>query len=155
MPTIYRSIPTSDGQLIRAAVNVDGTTLAPVHGVQNYAGGQINPATEETLISLRDAVTGQANYETVAASLADNILGSTGAIGDYLISLLIVPTSVSPGAVSIRDGAGTSIPVFSGGANSLSNFVPFSVSLGMKSKTGAWKVTTGANLTVIATGTFT
>lgn len=94
-------------------------------------------------------------YETVAASATDQPLGATGAIGDYLASLLIVPTSTSPGAVTIKDGSGTAIPVFAGGPSSLSNLVPFPAPLGIKSASGAWKVTTGANVSVIASGNFT
>lgn len=94
-------------------------------------------------------------YETVAASATDQALGATGAAGDYLASLLITPTSTSPGAVSIKDGAGTAIPIFAGGTSSVSNLVPFAASLGIKSASGAWKVTTGANVSVIASGNFT
>lgn len=94
-------------------------------------------------------------WETVAASSTDQVLGPTGAIGDYLASLLIVPATTSPGAVSIKDGSGTAIPVFTGGASSVSNLVPFPAPLGIKSVAGAWKVTTGANVFVIASGNFT
>jgi hypothetical protein len=39
-------------------------------------------------------------YETVAASSHDQVLGPTGATGDYLAGVLIVPATTSPGAVS-------------------------------------------------------
>jgi hypothetical protein len=94
-------------------------------------------------------------WETVAASATDQVLGPTGAAGDYLASLLIVPATTSPGAVSIKDGSGTAIPIFTGGASSVSNLVPFSAPLGIKSVAGAWKVTTGANVSVVASGNFT
>jgi hypothetical protein len=95
------------------------------------------------------------DYETVAASQTDQSLGATGAAGDYLGGLVIVPATTSPGAVSIKDGAGNAITIFTGGASSVSNLVPFQVPLGLKSAAGAWKVTTGANVSVIATGDFT
>lgn len=95
------------------------------------------------------------NYETVAASATDQALGATGATGDYLSGLLIIPATTSPGAVSIKDGSGSAITIFTGGASSVSNLVPFFVPLGMISTGGAWKVTTGANVSAIGIGSFT
>lgn len=93
-------------------------------------------------------------YKTVAASQTDTTLGSTGAVGDYLQAILVVPASTSPGAVSIKDGS-TSITVFAGGASSLTTLVPFPIFLGMRAgNSGGWKVTTGASLSIIATGNF-
>lgn len=103
--------------------------------------------------SLTDISAGE--YETVAASASDQALGATGAAGDYLSGLLIVPATTSPGAVSIKDGSGSSITVFTGGASSVSNLVPFFVPLGIKSTGGAWKVTTGSNVSAIGVGNFT
>lgn len=94
-------------------------------------------------------------YETVAASATDQALGATGATGDLLVGLLIIPATTSPGAVSIKDGAGSAITVFTGGAASVSNLVPFYVPLGLKSVSGAWKVTTGTNVSAIGIGDFT
>lgn len=94
-------------------------------------------------------------YETVAASQTDQALGATGAAGDDLDGLLIVPATTSPGAVSIKDGAGSAITVFTGGASSVSNLVPFFVPIGARSIAGAWSVTTGANVSVFAVGNFT
>ena len=96
----------------------------------------------------------KAEYETVAASQTAQALGATGATGDFLAGVLIVPASVSPGAVAILDNA-TSITVFPGGTNSLTELKPFFVPLGARSVSGAWKVTTGANVSVIAVGNFT
>jgi len=94
------------------------------------------------------------NYERVAASQTAQILGATGALGDYLAGFLIVPATSAPGAVSLLDNT-TSMPIFAGGASSVSNLVPFFVPLGARSVSGAWKVTTGANVSVIAVGNFT
>lgn len=93
--------------------------------------------------------------ETVAASQTDQVLGATGATGDYLSGLLIVPATTSPGAVSIKDGGGAAITVFAGGAGSVGFLVPFFVPVLSKSTAGAWSVTTGANVSVFATGNFT
>lgn len=95
------------------------------------------------------------HFETVAASQTDQSLGATGARGDYLSGLLIVPATTSPGVVSIKDDSGSAITVFTGGASSVNSLVPFFVPLGLVSLLGAWRVTTGANVSVIAVGTFT
>lgn len=95
------------------------------------------------------------DYETVAASQTNQALGAAGAIGDFLQGLLIIPGTTSPGAVSIKDGSGSVITVFTGGASSVSNLVPFFVVIGAKSVAGAWSVTTGANVSAIGLGDFT
>jgi hypothetical protein len=57
--------------------------------------------------------------------------------------------------VSIKDGGGSAVTVFTGGSSSVTNLVPFVVPLGMVSLAGAWKVTTGSNVSAIAVGNFT
>lgn len=105
-------------------------------------------------ITIADISAGE--YETVAASASDQALGATGAAGDYLSGLLIVPATTAAGAVSIKDGSGTAISVFAGGGTTaLTTLIPFFVPLGIKSTDGAWKVTTGSNVSVIAVGNFT
>lgn len=96
-------------------------------------------------------------YETVAASQTDQVIGATGDRGDHLAALLVVPASTSPGAISIKDGSGgSSITVFAGGTASVSNLVPFPIPLGLiATASGGWRVTTGANVSVIAIGNFT
>lgn len=98
---------------------------------------------------------GANEYEAVAASTSAQPLGATGAAGDYLAGLLIIPASTSPGAVSIQDGSNTAITIFAGGASSVSNLAPFAVPFPAKSTNGAWKVTTGANVSVVGFGDFT
>ena len=84
-------------------------------------------------------------YETVAASQADQVLGSSGAKADYLAGVLIVPATTAAGAVSIKDGSGSSITIFAGGATTaLTTLIPFFVPLGAGSASGPWKVTTGS-----------
>lgn len=96
------------------------------------------------------------DYVAVPANAAAQALGAGGgAAGDTLSHLLITPLSTSPGAVLIKDGTGAAITVFAGGANSLGQLVPFPVSLGGKSTSGPWKVTTGANVQALAFGRFT
>lgn len=95
------------------------------------------------------------HYETIAAAQTDQAMGATGASGDVLASLIIVPATTSPGAVSIKDGSGSAITVFAGGSTSVPGLAPIVVPLNLKSLSGAWKITTGNNVSVIATGNFT
>ncbi len=91
------------------------------------------------------------NYETVAASQTAQVLGLNGAQGDYVERLIIVPATTSPGLVTILDGA-TSIPIMVAGTTTIA---PIVVELNMYSVSGAWSVTTGTNVSVIAVGKFT
>lgn len=92
-------------------------------------------------------------YETVAASQTAQVLGATGAKGDHIKRLIIIPASTSPGAVALLDDT-TSINILPGGATSVTELKPMVVDLDLLSVNGAWKVTTGANVSVIAVGTF-
>lgn len=102
--------------------------------------------------ALANAVAGE--YETVAASQTAQVLGATGAAGDFISHVLVVPASTSPGAVTLLDNA-TSITVFAGGSSSVSSLVPFVIPLNMVSVSGAWKLTTGSSVSCIAVGSFT
>ena len=97
---------------------------------------------------------GGTEYETVDASQTGKVLGVTGATGDYITGLLVIPATTSPGNVLLLDGA-TSITVFAGGAVSVSDLTPFFIPLGIFSVSGAWSVTTGANVSAIGIGNFT
>jgi hypothetical protein len=90
-------------------------------------------------------------YETVAASQTAQVLGVTGATGDYLHRLIISVNTVASATVTLLDGA-TSISLLTGSAT----LVPgvYSVEMNMCSANGAWKVTTGAGATVIGVGVF-
>ena len=126
-------------------MNEFGTAAAPsdkVMTVQGVAGGTGLPV----------SAPGR-EYETVAASQTAQVLGATGAIGDDIDGILVIPATTSPGNVLLLDGA-TSITVFAGGASSVSNLVPFFIPLGIRSVSGAWKITTGANVSCIGIGNF-
>jgi hypothetical protein len=103
-------------------------------------------------------VNGGSTYQAVAASQTATVLQtSTGAIGDYLSHCDIYPTSTSPGVVTVFDNANaaaTNVIAFPGGASSISNLVPFAIPVGAISTAGAWKVTTGANVSVVCYGKF-
>jgi hypothetical protein len=94
-------------------------------------------------------------YETVAASQTAQVLGTNGAVGDRILRLVIIPATVAGGVVTLLDGS-TSIAVYVGGATTaLLEVKPITVELGMVSVSGPWKITTGANISVIAVGDFT
>ncbi len=90
-------------------------------------------------------------YETVAAGQTAQVLGGAGAIGDFLYGLLVIPATTGPGVVTLIDNA-TTIVAFPGGTTTV---VPFYIPVNAPSASGAWKVTTGANVSVLATGNFT
>lgn len=94
------------------------------------------------------------NYETVAASQTAQVLGVTGGKGDFISHVIIIPALAAAGLVTLLDGS-TSIPIFVGGAvTALPSCIPFTVPLNLVSQTGAWKITTGASVSVIAVGDF-
>lgn len=137
--------PNAAGEMpISADLTLDPTNLAT--GAKQDTGNT-------SLASLATLV--GTEYETVAANVTAQVLGGAGAVGDLLNGLLIVPANTSPGAVSVKDGGGSAIAVFAGGSSSVSGLQPFAVPLGARSAAGAWSVTTGADVSVIAFGNFT
>lgn len=93
-------------------------------------------------------------YETVAAGQTAQVLGATGAAGDYLSHVVISPGTTSPGNVIILDNA-TAIYTFAGGASSVTGLNPIIIPVGAFSVSGAWKITTGSNVTAVGFGDFT
>jgi hypothetical protein len=130
-----------------------GTAAAAVRVTYPSDGATVPTSNAGLLEVLPDA------YETVAASATAQILGATGAVGDFLSGVLIVPGTTAAGAVSIIDGNGSNISIFAGGGTTaLTTLIPFFVPIGAKcvnATTPGWKVTTGANVTAIGVGNFT
>lgn len=94
-------------------------------------------------------------YELVAASQTDQIMGTTGAIGDTIDGILVIPTTTAVGAISIEDG-GTNTPVYAGGTVG-ADLKPFFIPLfGIKATTATgWEITSGGNESLIVFGQFT
>lgn len=94
-------------------------------------------------------------YEHVAASSSAQVLGATGAKGDYLHRLICTVTTASTGNVLIVDGSGsgslthTVLPASPGTGINVYN-----IEINAVSADGAWKVTTGAGVEVMAVGIF-
>lgn len=93
-------------------------------------------------------------YETVAVSQTDQVLGTSGARGDLLDRLIITVSTAATSTVSIKDGAaGSSIPILAANAG----IGVYTVFLGIRAGTlanGGWRVTTGAGASVVAVGRF-
>ena len=93
------------------------------------------------------------DYEFVPASQTAQVLGPVGAQGDVLEKLIIIPATTGAGVVSIKDGAsGDARTIFVSGT--LADLSPITLSIGARSSVGAWHVTTGANVSVMAVGRF-
>lgn len=94
------------------------------------------------------------DYEIVPASQTAQTIGVNGGAGNNIDGILVIPAVVACGAVTLLDGA-ISIPVFVGGGTTpLPSCIPFFIPLGMKSANGAWKVSTGTDVSCIAIGNF-
>lgn len=98
-------------------------------------------------------IQGGLEYETVAASQSTQAMGATGATGDYLSHVWVQPTSTAPGVVTVLDNA-VEVAAWPGGSVG-ADLKPFPIVVGALSVSGAWKITTGANVKVTAYGDFT
>lgn len=142
------------------AASLTGSISAKLRGIATALGitafdlGQGTGGSRTLRVAIDSAQLDGSEYETVAASQTAQVLGATGATGDFISGILVIPATTSPGNVLLLDNA-TSITVFTGGATSVSNLVPFFIPLGMFSVSGAWKLTTGANVSCIGIGNFT
>ena len=92
------------------------------------------------------------HYWDVAASQTAAALGvGGGRAGDYISHILVVPETTGAGTIALLDLA-TSRNVFVAGT--LADLKPFVIPVGAYSGNGAWKITTGANVHIMAFGRF-
>ena len=89
-------------------------------------------------------------YEHVAASQTAQVLGATGAAGDYLHRLIITVSTAATSTISLLDNTTSHTLVAANTAIGV-----YSVEVNTKSVNGAWKITTGAGAEVVAIGNFT
>ena len=89
-------------------------------------------------------------YETVAASQTAQVLGGTGAVGDYLHRIVVTVTTTGTSTLSVLDNSTT---VLTMAANTPIGV--YSLEINAASASGPWKITTGAGVTVLAVGFFT
>jgi hypothetical protein len=108
---------------------------------------------ENQSLGALEVIDGVGDYETVAASQTNQVLGGTGAAGDYLGRLICVVATAATAQVQIKDGSLTAVTVL---PNSPGGGIgAYVIPVGAKSSAGAWQVTTGAGVSVIAVGAFT
>ena len=88
-------------------------------------------------------------YETVAVSQSNQVLGVTGAAGDYLHRLVVAVATAATSTVSVIDGSTTVLAI---PANTPVGV--YDVDIEAAAVTGPWKITTGAGVTVLAVGIF-
>lgn len=94
------------------------------------------------------------DYETVAASQTDQILGPAGAVGNVIDKIIVSVATAATSTCSIKDGNGSAIVITA--ANTPIGV--YTVLLGARcvnATTPGWKVTTGAGCTAVAVGRFT
>lgn len=143
---------TTNGVVVNAALPAGTNALGSVTISNANANGRAVPG------SSAPVVLNSMTYTAVAASQTATLFGATGASGDYLDGVLIIPATAAAGVVTITDGSGSAITIFAGGGTTaLPTLAPFYVPIGAISKGGAggWKVTTGTNVSVIGVGNFT
>lgn len=90
-------------------------------------------------------------YEHVAVSQTAQVLGGTGAIGDYLDKLICTVSTAATSSVAVLDGSTshTILPNNVGGGLGV-----YVIPIGAISRNGPWKITTGAGVEVLALGIF-
>jgi len=119
------------------------------------ANGQATMANSAPVVLASDTPTLKGYYVAVAASQTDSVIqSSTGATGDYLKGVLVVPATTAPGVVTIKDNATALVSYPGGGTTALLTLTPFFIPVDAFSRSGAWKITTGANVSVLAIGKF-
>lgn len=131
-------------------VQSDGSTNVTFNN-----NGQAVKASSQPVVPATDWVYNTGKYVAVAASQTDAIIqASTGAAGDYLDHVIVVPATTAPGVVTIKDNATALISYPGGGTTALLTLTPFTIYVGAVSSSGAWKITTGANVSILAVGRF-
>jgi len=133
---------------------VNGVTTLTGAGATGTGSQRNTVAQDQTTIA---GATPGRTYNTIAASQTAQALtgGSGGATGDYLSHCVIIPATTAAGAVTIYDNSTAVYSYQGGGTTALLSLIPFTIPVGAVSVSGAWKVTTGANVSVVCTGKFT
>jgi len=91
-------------------------------------------------------------YEHVAVSQTNQVLGGTGAAGDYIHRLVCTVATAATAQVQIKDGSGAAHTVLSNSPGG--GIGVYNIEMNVVSRNGAWQVTTGAGVEVLAIGVF-
>ena len=97
---------------------------------------------------------GRFQLQEIAAG-AEVTLGATGAAGDYIDQLLIIPYGTLGTKVELKDGAGSLFTVWGNAMTAPYNQHTFFLPIHASSQSGAWTIKTGASVLVRAVGRFT
>lgn len=117
--------------------------------------GQATKANSIPVVPSTDWVYNTGYYVAVAASQTDAVIqSSTGATGDYISGVLVIPATTAPGVVTVKDNSTAIVSYPGGGTTALLTLTPFFIPIGAVSRSGAWKITTGSNVSVVAVGRF-
>jgi hypothetical protein len=107
---------------------------------------------ENPLLGALGVYEGPSEYENVAASQSNQVIGAVGGVGDYLKRLVCIVSTAATAQVQLKDGSGTAFTVL---PNSPGGGVgTYILELGLTSVNGAWQVTTAAGVAVVAIGAF-
>ena len=94
-------------------------------------------------------------YEHVPVSASAQVLGGTGAVGDYIHRLICTVTTAATSNVVVVDGTGAGVLTHTVlPANVTPGIGVYNIEMNAASANGAWKITTGAGVTVLAVGIF-
>ena len=144
-----------------AADPVGAQAVTIAEGADAAQGNQtdvlVNTGANASVIALLKGLQTPLNYgyKTVAASQTAAVLGTTGAAGDILAGLLIIPAIAACGSVALLDGATTLWTFPGGGTTALPSLEPLWLPFANVRAATAWKVTTGVSVAIWAVGKFT
>ena len=111
--------------------------------------GQQVMASSTPVVMASDLPAIKGYYVACPASTTTTLQSSAGASGDYLDHVVVVPGTTAPGVVTIEDNATSLIAYPGGGTTALLTLTPFTIYVGAFSRSGAWKVICGANVTAL------
>ena len=140
-----RSLRRRDAPSAEASADGDWVTQNGTNKGEAYVK-ELDAATELAAIKNLLSDTG---YEPVAASQTAAPIGAATA-GVLLSQLVIQPTSIAPGAVTLLDGS-TPVNVWPGTSAHPAHLPPVVIPLGVASVDG-WALTTGVDVEVLAVG---
>jgi hypothetical protein len=126
---------------------------------QNPNGQALMTASSPVVIASNQsslpAIAGGTAYKPIGTSQTSSLLGSVGAIGDYIEGILCIVTAPATSQVALSDGNVTFV-VFPNNVGA--GVGSYYVSMGWRAAiatTPGWRVTTGAGVTAVASGIFT
>ncbi len=146
---------TTDAASATTTIKAALRALATALGVTALDLGPGTGGSRTLRVAVDTSQTEGSEYETVAASQTDQVIGATGAAGDYLSHVIVIPAVAACGLVTIKDNATALISFVGGGTTAMPTVAPFAIPVGITSTSGAWKITTGANVSCVAVGNFT